>query len=937
LDLRQENLTPAQLDHLSKVIDLGLEALLQGWLICGNISLLEGLRITYPNSAGDQARPQNIQIPYGCEESDFPYVTLKDSARAQLFYAEGVRALADVLARHGGNSQGKVVVDVDTDPIPAPENTYPGSFSNELLPQYTYYVQDADGGVVRIIPIQTECYMMGNLLQKQAQATQTIAYRLWTAAYFNSQTKNDASARQRLLDSAVRELHAGANLQFLASIGLASTVGDQAITTSESPYDFDQLRNARANINGAKSVIDQIRHNQQPTLPIDEVMAGDTQINNLITTLAGTGAGSVAQAHASYDAARAALFKVQQDAVSAFNEEQTRQTTFYQKLNDLTGFTPTDAVRTTAGQAQYRSQVVAAINDLLNNPNPDYSQVEASQLLQAVKQVQYQRQEVSNKKDIFESYPARIKIVEDKLAANISAINTAEGQITADQMSLGMLDMYKVDIFASAEAGVSTETAGGFAKIDAGVSVHIDPMALQKAGLQSDITCATDMKEIAFQQNDAAAQIQNLLLDQVQAMGQLKSQIILLQNAVDDANKILGSVDTILASLRNYDNMTATLFYNDPIFNQDLTAEEEQANKDLESLVANLYKLGKLLQMRWMEPFYNPITVLGQQPLALDPTFDNFWSLESVFTLGSVNVRDQQATPVPPWQQGQNFYDALKAWDTALRSGIRAFDGDLAPVEISLRQDIFGLPDVKTVNGTIVPLDTNPFSNPDYQNDVAIHDNNVRRFKNLLLNNGRYYYNGQGQFGDKFYGFLLEMPLSYYGVRFSNTPYPGVANLFGDINAWNFRVTSFAVKVVPVAGKTVFTRASTAIIFAQKGLISNIDFFERNTGQVNADRRVQEINLDNYVRYNLQDLNGQQPASLPYLLFSIAKQNNYPLPAEIPTSANMLTRFWTPFCSQWLLEFVPDPDFVIENIDDIVIKMNLTSGAPNSPAWASGL
>ena len=131
-------------------------------------------------------------------------------------------------------------------------------------------------------------------------------------------------------------------------------------------------------------------------------------------------------------------------------------------------------------------------------------------------------------------------------------------------------------------------------------------------------------------------------------------------------------------------------------------------------------------------------------------------------------------------------------------------------------------------------------------------------------------------------------------------------------------------------GKQVYSgQATTPILFAQAGLVSNIDFFERNAGRVNAQRRVREINLDNYVRYNLDDLNLTENA--PYLLFSYAKANNFPTDAELDQAANMLPRFWSPFCSRWLLEFVPTPTFEIENIDDIVIEMSLKSGQPNKP------
>ena len=317
LALRQQNLTENQLARLSKAINLGLEVSLQGWLICGNISLLEGLRISYP-TGGSQSRPVNPSLPYGCIEEQFPFVTVKDSCRAQHFYAEGVRALVSVMANHAGDAQGRVIVDVDSDPIPAPVNGYPGAFANQLFPQYTYYVDLIPGQSTNVVPVQTEAAMMGQLLQKQAQATQTIGYRLWTGAYFNSATQRDPGKRKQLLDAAVKEYHAGANLQFLSSVALASQVGDKAETTAETPFDLTKIRNARANVNEARSAISRIRHNEKPTLPIDEVMAGDAQVSGLISTITGMGAGSIIRAQTAYDIARGTLFKVQNNEVQAF-------------------------------------------------------------------------------------------------------------------------------------------------------------------------------------------------------------------------------------------------------------------------------------------------------------------------------------------------------------------------------------------------------------------------------------------------------------------------------------------------------------------------------------------------------------------------------------------------------------------------------------------
>jgi hypothetical protein len=161
---------------------------------------------------------------------------------------------------------------------------------------------------------------------------------------------------------------------------------------------------------------------------------------------------------------------------------------------------------------------------------------------------------------------------------------------------------------------------------------------------------------------------------------------------------------------------------------------------------------------------------------------------------------------------------------------------------------------------------------------------------------------------------------------------PDFGNLFGNVTAWNYRLQTFKLKVIPVEGRTVFSQPTTPFLFAQAGVIENVDFFESRSGRQKQQLLVKQFNLDNFVRYNQQSLNLTEQ-SAPYLLFSLARQNNYLTDVEVPTAASMAASYWSPFCSRWILEFLGSADFEIENIDDIVIQMTLNSGKPNIPTW----
>ena len=588
------------------------------------------------------------------------------------------------------------------------------------------------------------------------------------------------------------------------------------------PYEVAQIYHTRDNVKQARDTIRQIRANEKPSLPIDEIMAGDAQVNALLATLedpAG-GPGSIARAEKSYENARRALFRVHESAEKIFREEKTRQNEFLHRLEKLTGEPvfksvydgiPLETLRMAAGQADYMDLIAKRINALMESPEPNFGSIE-NRLDEAVKQVVFHRQEVLNKKKVLGSYPQRIEIIEDTLGANNSAIKTAQRKITGKQLSIGIANSISI----TSTTGYST-TGGFFSSINA----TFNPSAIIAAELQNDTTRAQNLKEMEFLDNDAGARIRNLLLDQDLVHGELKSQLILLRHAEDAVNKILGDTQRILAQLRAYDSAVAKLWYNDPVWNIELTGAEAEANRDMASLVPYLYKLGRMLEIRWVEPFANPVSVTHGEPVSLGSDFENFWGLESVFALPLVNVRDNPALNSPP-EQARNFLAALKTWDQKLRQ-LRNFEGDLPVFEISLRQDVFGLADVKTVNGRIEPLNLNPTDNPDYEKDEAVRRQNIRRFQNILLNHGLY----KPEKPDKPRGFLLNFSLSYHDNGFTDDRL-GNTRLFRTVNAWNYRLAAFKMRLLPLAGKNVFPADSVGIYFAQAGIIENIDFMERS-------------------------------------------------------------------------------------------------------------
>ena len=104
-------MSDVQNGRLSDLIYEATQLALQGWLMSGNISLMEGLRVSHP-SGGAQNRPVHKSVPFGSPENDYPFVSVKDAGSAKLFYDEGVRVLLQSMSRARPGPDGKVLVDM---------------------------------------------------------------------------------------------------------------------------------------------------------------------------------------------------------------------------------------------------------------------------------------------------------------------------------------------------------------------------------------------------------------------------------------------------------------------------------------------------------------------------------------------------------------------------------------------------------------------------------------------------------------------------------------------------------------------------------------------------------------------------------------------------------------------------------------------------------
>ena len=407
-------------ERVDDLLNQAVQLALQGWVLSGNVALLEGLRVSYPRIvSGEQAWPDTDceEVPFDSFQRESFEIPSAAVARSSLLYDEGIRVLLASLRRRAFNDR-PVVVDLDTSPIsPEDAGLADPPFDNARFPRYTYFIDRGARGPAddRVVPIQTQGHLMANLLEKQGQATQTLGYRLWTGAYSGTRDPDERSA---LLEGAVEELQTGAHTQFLAAAALAATAADEASETAQSPYVVNGLHRTRTHVQQARDVIESILADEKPTLAIDEILAGDEQIKFVSDSLAGTGPGSIADAEQKYEDARKALFLAEQSAEAVFRAEEQRQVRFLDSLETLTGVpinesagesdgVSRDEVVTVAGQSRYLNLVRVRIDGLMSSSNLDLFMSDAgpsNRLDEAVKQVAYHVLEVRNAKAKLDRY-----------------------------------------------------------------------------------------------------------------------------------------------------------------------------------------------------------------------------------------------------------------------------------------------------------------------------------------------------------------------------------------------------------------------------------------------------------------------------------------------------------------------------------------------------
>lgn len=877
-----------------------LEAIGTGYLFAGNKDLLDGLRVAYPGSdaANDtRSMPKEEAITYaGTSQKQLSY--------ARLYFLQPLKDTLDYMAR---DRTGAVRASGTAYPTLPHYATFDDQLS-QVLPfddATNNRFNDPNFGGPSVVDkeaIQSVAYLFGSAMERYGMAVISYADQLWKSAYSGptAGVVRPAAEKQAMLDRATEMLKGDIHAQFLASLPLAAQLSDGADNTVN---EFQQSRidQARVGVTDAQRLRDQILAGEKPLQPTlvsawdkDSIEGQISVCKDAFQAAVAKFSGASTPGTVEFEVARS-----ENAADQNASREITLRTNFETRLFDITGIDPSNygGLRTDQQREAFLLAMQSKFNGLIIAADPNAAGLnEGSEMsTQALRLIQATREIFAAKKRI-DYFPEEIRIILESTGEINATIKSAAYQFSAMDYVIGLAN--------SVDVGVTGNPPGPY------MVVRPNALLAAYASVQKDLIQASERVEINT--IESQARIKNLLIEQQKSIDSLPAIELNGVIARSELRRLYNQARRLVEDHIFYQNITDTLWYRDPSLGFKMEKAEEEYQALVQEYRIELYKLGKMLEAAWTEPFRNPVkkgTTVAFEPLD-NGNYDDFTEPESVFG-------------TPNHMRALAYFTALKKWDLKLREP--AFRGPASSTlwdvnifsgqPLSLRRDIFKLIDYRYDNASNT-----------YQIDPALTRDSIQKFRAILLDKA----NRDPANIAALARLRLDFPLTYQQSRViggQSTTVPIVQrNPVGDPPVdtfWNHRLKEAGVKIV---GKNVFAAGSTVPVALE--LFGNVDRvgFSLDSALANA-RTVSTFQVPLYQRDPDKRLVGE-----PYFGTS-------GIPAAIGSTTvpmNQVTS-WPVFCDNYVLRIGNASGTLrIENIEDIEFTLRMEVGAPpliNPSIW----
>ncbi len=193
-------------------------------------------------------------------------------------------------------------------------------------------------------------------------------------------------------------------------------------------------------------------------------------------------------------------------------------------------------------------------------------------------------------------------------------------------------------------------------------------------------------QKVALEQNESAATIKNLLLEQAtQAIAAQRAKLA----AVEAHRQYTASIGDLVLFVRDAAGAReelAAAYFTNPAYRMQLELAQQNSDSSFEAAMVAGYEATKALEYEWSERLANPVSRLDgglAEPIGGGIKFDPIVRAESVFAMASAGTA---GSPAPTLQ---TYVEALQQWDIKLRQR-RPSRQPGQTVRISLKRDIFG-------------------------------------------------------------------------------------------------------------------------------------------------------------------------------------------------------------------------------------------------------
>jgi len=779
IEIRKESgLGSVTSDQAWYIANESLEALLFGYLSAGNYNLLNGTRLTFPNS-GDIGLgiTETRQPPFGADPNISP--SLQSLSYAQLYFQEGIKeTLSFIQSDPEGKIRSTDLVSIDAFPYFTQWNN-PDYLPHPRFEDQAFNDSEDQASL-------TAASLLGKTIRRYGVTAIGVSDKLWRSAYNDPQ---QASRQGEILTQASENLRCHMHAQFMASLPIAAELSDgqtgeldgggNPVVTNNTYQDVG-ANVVRANVTAAAALQQRIARGDRPK-QIDLVPQWDIPtVNNQISKIQGLRNN----AQQSWSDARTAIQLRDSAIVAANSDRLVRRERYKFRLWQITGIHPDSQGRfagldTEEGRQEYlkfiENFVLARTQDpdlndpwytqVLNGfpvPSGETAPTEISDLGFAALRMLQAFNELEVAKSRIASVPQKIAIENRRNNTENELIVRQGVQIQALNAALALAKQFKI----------ITCVCG----LNSGVSIENDTSAIVEAAQSAIRNLINTRTATGINDANSRATIENLLIEQGLLVEQLPSSVIQAQLSVNELRRLFAEAQQLVADYQFHAASTDDLWYNDPELVFEKEATEARYEDVLRAYQNEAYLLSLMLERAWVEFYENPVKNANSAPVPFsnNSAYDQFPDAESVFAVGD-------------FRHVSDFTHALRDWSNylAVNRGPRR-ESTATPMVISYRRDILTYPDFELVG---------PEGDERFQLNETSWKESIRRLRaNILTSNEEIDTQSSGE-----YELRIEFPMNLH----TQLKIPGLGErkiyLFnqvdpGDPDIWNRRITGVGVR-----------------------------------------------------------------------------------------------------------------------------------------------